>query len=176
MSTLATLTKTGRAAIAKAILARPLHLAWGTGDEAWDAEEVTLPSLVEATALTCEVGRRTVSATGFVEPCETGGIVIPVGVKPDGSVEEARYQQVEGPTPYLYVRVNYDFTDANNATIREMGVFMDTETKIGLPAGQQYFTPAELADAGLLMAAQIISPPINRSPSVRQTIEFVLPI
>ena len=30
--------------------------------------------------------------------------------------------------------------------------------------------------AGLLLAAQIILPRINRSPSVRQTVEFVLPI
>ena len=29
---------------------------------------------------------------------------------------------------------------------------------------------------GLLLAAQIILPRINRSPSVRQTVEFVLPI
>lgn len=176
MSTLATLTRMGRAAIAKAILERPLHLAWGTGDAAWDVEGATLPSLVDATALAAEVGRRTVSASGFVEPSDTGGIVIPVGVQPDGSVEEARYAQVAGPTPYIYVRVNYDFTDANNAIIREMGVFMDTMTAAGLPAGQQYFTPGEIADPGLLLATQIISPAISRSPSVRQTVEFVLPI
>ena len=176
MSTLATLTKTGRAAIAKAISVRPLHLAWGTGDAAWDAAGAVLPSLVDSTALVCEIGRRTVSSVGFVEPDGAGGIVIPVGIKPDGTVEEARYKQVEGPSPYLYVRVNYDFNDANNAVIREMGVFMDTETKPELPSGQQYFTPSELAVPGMLLAAQIIQPPINRSPSVRQTIEFVLPI
>ena len=37
-------------------------------------------------------------------------------------------------------------------------------------------TPDNLKSPGLLVAAQIIVPPINRSPSVRQTIEFVLPI
>ncbi len=63
---LATLTRTGRAAIAKAILERPLHLAWGTGLEDWDAEDAVLPSLVEATALTHEIGRRAVSTKGFV--------------------------------------------------------------------------------------------------------------
>jgi hypothetical protein len=57
-----------------------------------------------------------------------------------------------------------------------MGVFMDTRFVEGLPPGQQYFTPAEIADSGLLLAAQIILPRINRSPSVRQTVEFVLPI
>ncbi len=91
-------------------------------------------------------------------------------------MEEARYAQVEGPTPYIYLRVNYDFADASSAVIREIGVFMDTVTNPDLPPGQFYFTPADLVDAGLLMAAQIIVPPINRSPSVRQTVEFVLPI
>lgn len=174
--TLATLTTTGRAAIARAIMARPLHLAWGTGDEAWDADEAELPSLVDATALRAEIGRRAVTTSGFVSPDPQGGIVIPVGQRPDGSVEEARYAQVEGPTPYIYLRVNYDFADAANAVIRELGLFMDTETAPDLPPGQRYFHPGELASPGLLLAAQILSPPINRSPAVRQTIEFVLPI
>lgn len=57
-----------------------------------------------------------------------------------------------------------------------MGVFMDTAIKEGLPPGQRYFTPAELEDPGLLLAVQIITPPMNRSASVRQSVEFVLPI
>ena len=57
-----------------------------------------------------------------------------------------------------------------------MGLFMDTEFVEGLPEGQRYFTPADLKSPGLLLAAQIILPRINRSPSVRQTVEFVLPI
>lgn len=173
---LATLTTTGRAAIALAIMARPLHLAWGTGDEAWDADDAELPSLVDATALRAEIGRRAIATKGFVTPDPQGGIVIPTGQRPDGSVEEARYAQVEGPTPYIYLRVNYDFADAANAIIRELAVFMDTEIAPDLPPGQFYFTPQELASPGLMLAAQILTPPINRSPAVRQTIEFVLPI
>ena len=46
MST-ATLTTMGRAALAAALAARPLHLAWGEGDPAWDgAAGASLPSLV----------------------------------------------------------------------------------------------------------------------------------
>ena len=134
---LATLTKTGRAAIALAISSRPLHLAWGSGDPAWDADGATLPSLIGSTALINELGRR---------------------------------------TPYLYVQTAYAYSDASNAIIREMGLFMDTEFIEGLPEGQRYFTPADLKSPGLLLAAQIILPRINRSPSVRQTVEFVLPI
>lgn len=176
MGTLATLTKSGRAAIASAIAARPLHLAWGSGLQEWDEEGFALPSLVEATALTNEVGRRAVTRVGFVDPDNEGDIVVPVGINPDGSVQSARYRQTEEVTPFLYVRVNYEFADASSAVIRELGVFMDTAVDPSLPPGQTYFTPAEIANPGRLLAAQIILPAINRSPSVRQTIEFVLPI
>ena len=97
---LATLTKTGRAAIALAISSRPLHLAWGSGDPAWDADGATLPSLVDSTALLNELGRRTPSHIGFVEPDEAGGIVIPVSTGSEGAVQEARYRLVTEPTPY----------------------------------------------------------------------------
>lgn len=175
---LATLTHTGRAAIAKAISLRPLHLAWGSGDPAWDAPDAVLPSLVESTVLVNEVGRRTPSTIGFVTPDEAGGIIIPVSAGAEGAVQEARYRLVTdgSPTPFLYVQVHYNYADASNVVIREMGLFMDTEFVDGLPDGQRYFTPAEVTDPGLLLAAQIILPPINRSPSVRQTVEFVLPI
>ena len=71
---------------------------------------------------------------------------------------------------------NFDFADAANAVIREMGIFMGGSPVEGLPPGQRYFLPAQIANPGLLMAAQIILPSINRSPSVRQSVEFVLPI
>lgn len=70
---LATLTKTGRAAIVKSIAARDIFLAWGTGEEAWDADDAVLPSLVDITAITGEVGRRRASSVGFVTPDDAGG-------------------------------------------------------------------------------------------------------
>ena len=172
---LATLTNTGRAAIARAIAGRPLHLAWGAGDPAWDAEDATLPSLVDATALTAEVGRRLATAVGYVEPDEEGDIVIPVATG-SGTATNKRYRQVTGPTAYLYIRVNFNFEDASSTIIREVGVFMDTVPAQGLPEGQRYFTPGEISDPGLLLAAEILTPAIARSPSVRQPVEFVLPI
>lgn len=175
---LATLTHTGRAAIALALSKRPLHLAWGSGDPSWDAPDTQLPSLVTATALRNELGRRTPNRIGFVQPDEAGDIIIPISAGAEGAVQEARYRLVTDgtPTPFLYMQTNYNYADASNAVIREMGVFMDTEFVPDLPPGQRYFTPAEIANPGLLLAAQIILPPINRSPSVRQTVEFVLPI
>ena len=173
---LATLTKTGRAAIAAAIANEQLYLAWGTGNDAWDDAGAILPSLINATGLVAEVGRRIVSSVGFVTPDDAGGIVIPVSQGASGEVQEARYKPSATPTPYLYVLTNFDFADAANAVIREMGVFMGGSPIEGLPPGQRYFLPAEIANPGLLLATQIIIPSINRSPSVRQSVEFVLPI
>lgn len=173
---LATLTKTGRAAIAKALSARDIFLAWGTGEEAWDAEDAALPSLVNATAISGEVGRRKATSVGFVTPDEGGDIVIPTASATDGTVVNARYKTSEEPTPYLYIRVNFNFEDASTAIIREIGIFLDSVPADGLPEGQQYFTVDQISDPGLLLAAQIITPSIQRSPNVRQAVEFVLPI
>lgn len=175
---LATLTHSGRAAIALALSKRPLHLAWGSGDALWDEPDATLPSLIDATGLIHELGRRTPNRIGFVLPDEAGDIIIPVSAGAEGAVQEARYRLVTDgtPTPFLYVQTHYNYADAANSVIREMGLFMDTELVDGLPEGQRYFTPAEIKSPGLLLAVQIITPRINRSPSVRQTVEFVLPI
>lgn len=173
MPQLATITQSGRAAFAAALAALPLHLAWGSGDPAWDADQSTMPSLSNATALTAEVGRRLASQVAFVLPDSAGEIVIPTGMA-GGVVQESRYSLASQPTPYLYVRVAFDFADAANVTIRELGLFSNTQTKPELPAGQRYFVPAEIAHAGILVAAQILDVPLKRSPSVRQTEEFVL--
>lgn len=177
MTMLATLTNSGRSAIAQAIMDRPLAFGWGTGDPVWDeVNDDALPSLVDRKALFNEIGRSLVSSVTFASPDENGGIVVPVGTMPDGSVEEARYATSLEPAPYLYMRCNYDFGDAANAEIREIGVFMDTELADDLPPGQRYFLPSEIKNPGRLLAMQILRPRILRNPSVRQSIEFVLPI
>lgn len=173
---IATLTHTGRAALVKAVAARPLTLAWGTGDPAWDEDGAELPSLVYADALTHEIGRRMPSFVGFCLPDEGGEIIVAKGRRPDGTVEKARYRRVEEPTPYLYVRVDYDFEEGGMSTIREVGLFMDAVAKEGLPPGQRYFLPEEIEEPGLLLAAQIFKPAVPRSPSIQQGINFVLPL
>jgi hypothetical protein len=177
MSNVAVLTRVGRAALVKSVKERVLMLAWGTGDPAWDDPGYPdFPPLVDATALVAEVGRRLPTLVAFATPDETGDIVIPKGVTPGGEVQEARYALSETPTPYLYVQTNFNFADAADATIREMAVFMDSVPVDGLPPGQKYFLPGEIADPGMILAVQIFTPAINRSPSVRQTIDYVMPL
>lgn len=178
MGTIATLTKRGRSAIAKAIAANPVFLAWGSGLPEWDAlGDADLPSLLDRKALYNEVGTRKASVVGFCEPSDTGDIVVPIGLTADGTgVETACYQQKAEPTPYLYVKTAFDFADAANDTIREIGIFLSTEPNSDLPPGQMYFTPDQIAQPGDLLAMQIVRPKILRSPAVRQILELVLPI
>lgn len=170
---LATVTRIGRAALAKSLSTRPLFLGWGTGDPEWDSRPGTIPSLVPCTQLAAEVGRRKVGQVSFVEPDPDGEIVLPTGSTPDGAVQESRYRMVNEPTPHLYVRAAYDFGDAANLVIREIALFSEVEVNADLPPGQRYFLPADIVDSGYMVAAEILRPPLNRSASVRQTIEFV---
>lgn len=175
---LSTITNAGRAAMARAIAERPLHLAWGMGNPEWDTmQKEELPSLVDAEALHAEIGRRKPSVISFCVPDEAGGIVIPISENESaGTVEKARYSLSSTPTPYLYIRVDYDFEDASNSIIREIGLFLDTKPLASCPAGQFYFRPNELAETGMMFCAQILNRPIHRTISMRQSVEFVQPI
>lgn len=158
---MAILTTSGRTAIAVAIAAQPLHLAWGSGDAAWD--ETPVPEPIDATALVQEVGRRAVTLVQFCQPDPEGELVVPSG----------RFTISAEPTQHLYLRFNFDFADAAASLIREAGVFLGTQVQTGLPEGQRYFAPTDVADPGTLLALERF-PKITRSSSVRQSFEFVL--
>lgn len=160
---MAILTTSGRTALAAAAVAQPLHLAWGTGSASWDATPVAEP--VTATALVAEVGRRASTFVGYCTPSTTGDIIVPTG----------RFASSDTPTNNIYLRFNFDFSDAPTATIREAAVFMGTTTVSGLPAGQKYFLPAQIQSQGILLAIERF-PKIVRSATVRQSFEFVLTI
>ena len=121
------------------------------------------PEDVEATALIDEIARRAVDEVYFVEPDPDGEISLSTG----------RYRTSTTPTPHLFIRTKFDFTDAVGATIREQAVFVGTQTDQNLPAGQRYFTPDQLTDPGVLLLIEN-TPPIVRQASTRETFEFVL--
>lgn len=154
------LTKSGRIAIAESIAARPIHVAWGTGDGTW----ITPPAEdADATALMGEVGRRTASEVAYVVPDVAGDIELPTG----------RFTRSLTPTNNLFVHTQFEFTDASSNVIREIGIFVGTETDSGLPPGQTYFVPSEVTDPGRLLHLENLAP-IFRSPAVRESFDVVI--
>ena len=159
----ATLQESGRIGLAIAVASQPLHLAWGRGSPAWDSAPESPPG--NANALTDEIGRRLISDIGYAEPSPTGEIELPSG---------ERYARVPGPTPYVHVRVTFDFADAEGETIRELGLTMGAQTAAGLPAGQRYFSPSQVTAPGRMYMIERVGFFV-RSGAVRQFFEYILP-
>lgn len=155
------LVNEGRAAIASAIAARPLHLAWGEGDPEWDDQNPPAPP-VDTNVLLAEVGRRALHSWEYCTPDEEGGIVTTTG----------RYAISAEPTPHLFLSFKYDYADASDKVIREAAVFMDTELVAGLPAGQKYYSAAQVTNPGLMLSLERLY--IPRTPSSRETIDLVI--
>ncbi len=160
---MAVLQDSGRIVLARAVAAQAIHLAWGRGSPAWDA--APQPEPTDATALVDEIGRRAVTQLGYVVPDNEGEIELPSG---------ARYTAVAGPTRWLYVRFTFNFGDAAGEPIRELAIFVGTQAAAGVPAGQRYLTPAEVANHGDLYALERL-PKFTRNGDVRQVFDYVLP-
>jgi len=156
------LTKSGRVVIAESVAARPLHLAWGTGNGAW-MTPTEVPEDVNATALLAEIGRRTATEVAFVTPNVSGDIVLPTGT----------FSRSVSPTSNLYVRTSFDFADASSSVIREIAIFSNSTMNAGLPGGQQYFVPGNVLTQGRLLHLEHLAP-IYRSPAIRESFEVVI--
>ena len=137
---MAVLTYTARISWAKYLLSRPLFLAIGSGESSWD----TKPKEVdyEATALTHEIGRKKLTRSYFVNEDDDGEIDMPGG---------RRYSFSETPTRHLYLSCMFNYGEGVAQPIREVGVFIDTQVKGGLPATQSYFTPDQIHNPGSLI-------------------------
>lgn len=160
---MAVLQDQGRTALARAIAAQSIYLAWGRGDAAWDSTPVAEPTT--ATVLLDEIGRRQVTAVQYVEPDPAGEIELP---------DTSRYTARATPTKWLHVRWTFDFADAAGEDVRELGIFVGGTVVAGLPAGQRYFTAAQVDQPGDLYCLEHI-PKFTRNAGVRQVQEYVLP-
>lgn len=158
---MAILTNSGRAAVAASVKAQTIHMAWGSGDPAWDTTPV--PEPLDATALVAELGRRKATQVLFCTPAADGELVVPQG----------RFSASSDPTKYLYMRFSFDFEDAAASTIREVAVFLGTVVKAGVPAGKDYVVPSELDKPGQMLVLERIAK-LERSASIRQQFEFVI--
>lgn len=118
------------------------------------------------TALVNEVGRRIASSVEFVVPDDNGNISTPGG---------QRWTISTTATRYLYCSVLFDYLEAATETIREVGIFVDGTRKAGVPEGQLYLTPDQVAEPGYLLLLDRFAGKV-RSPSERQGFSYVLVI
>lgn len=161
---MAILTRTGRSAIASALQAKVSYMAWGIGDGAWTT---TWPSEdADATELIAEVGRRKATSIQFVVPDADGEFEI---------AGAGRFSVSATPTRQLLYTFKFDFADASDQIIRELGIFINVETDPGLPPGQMYFTPDQIIDQGDLLQLEHRSP-IVRSSGTRDIMHMLITI
>lgn len=158
----AILTHSGRVANAASIKARSAHhLAWGTGDPTWGNTPPSPPA--NSTALLAEIGRLKATQVDYCLPVTNGPISIP----------EGNYEVTATPTNNLYFKFHFEFADAVGSTIRETGIFLDTVAAAGVPVGQVYLLPAQVANPGTMLVIER-RPPILREITIRQLLEFVV--
>lgn len=161
---MAALQDDGRIGECAIFISRSLHFAWGRGNPAWDAAPEPEPTT--ASALVDEIGRRSVTQAQFVQPDPAGEIELPGG---------QRFTPSPAPTKWAHVRVVFDYNDAAGETVREVGLFFDTQVDPALPAGQRYFTPEQLINHGRLKVLERLPNKLIREAGVRQTFEYILP-
>lgn len=160
---MAILTQTGRTAIAQSVKNQAIHLAWGQGQLELENYEDVLPEDPTQTALIREVGRRIVDEVSYCLGDDNGDLVTPTG----------RFKRSESPTNNLYIETKFDFADAAEYTIRELGLFVGTVTDPELPIGQRYFLPTDIIDPGILLLLEY-SVPLIRSAATRESFSFVV--
>lgn len=160
----AELQEQGRIALAKAVAAMTIHIAYGRGRPEWD-DQGTPPAGSYQTALVDEIGRRLVTEKVFVARDPQGSIETPDGT---------RYSVSQAPTRYLLIRTTFAYGEAVDQPIREMGVFMGTEINADVPPGQYYVEPGQLAKPGELYTLERRNA-VVRPANKRDMEEIILP-
>ena len=158
------LSNDGRIGECEIFLSLPLMFAWGRGNPAWDVTPEPEPT--NAVALVDEIGRRKATQAQFVVPDPDGQIEMPNG---------QRYSPSAEPTAYAHIRCVFNFNEAEGETIREVAVFFKSQPVEGLPPGQLYFTPDQIAAPGRMKLLDRLQTKIVRDQNVKQTFEYVLP-
>jgi len=123
----------------------------------------TPPEPITANALLNEVGRRTADEVLFCVGDEDGDLITPTG----------RFKASSAPTNNLFLRFTFDFDNASNQIIRELGVMVGTLTNPDLPPGQRYFAPTDIDESGILLVLER-TVPLIRTAATRETFSFVV--
>lgn len=77
------------------------------------------------------------------------------------------------PTKNLYIAFRFDADDAYDKEIYQIGIFLNTITNPLLPAGQMYFTPAQVTNSGMLYMVENLEP-FPRAAGKREIFEYVI--
>ncbi|MBR2209035.1 MAG: hypothetical protein IJ859_09550 [Synergistaceae bacterium] len=162
---MAVLTHEARKILAQYIMSRPLYLAIGTGSPDWG--EIPDTPDYEATGLINEIGRKKLTRAFFVVKDENGEIDMPGG---------RRYSYSATPTRQIYLFYMFDYGEGLANSIREIGVFMDTETKAGLPETQTYFIPEEIENQGTLILLEHLETPDTFTPNKKGSYGTILTV
>ncbi|CAN2103283.1 Putative phage related protein [Wolbachia pipientis] len=125
--------------------------------------ESTPPELITSEKLLNELGRRTADEVLFCTGDENGELITPSG----------RFRPSNVPTNNLYLKFTFDFTDAANQVIRELGVMVGTKIKEELPEGQRYFEPQDIEEHGILLILEH-TVPLIRTAATREAFSFVV--
>ncbi len=157
------ITYAGRSAIAEAILKQPIHLAIGDGGGDWGESPPQLD--YDATALMREIGRKALHRGFFVYPDVDGEFVLPGDRKFTASLT---------PTRHLYLQFLFDYNEGIEAYVREIGIFIGTTVKPGLPGTQTFFTPDDIEKPGTLLFLNYPKDPEKYNPTKRGGYEQVL--
>ncbi|KAB2978020.1 MULTISPECIES: hypothetical protein [unclassified Wolbachia] len=123
----------------------------------------TPPEPINSIKLLNELGRRTADEVLFCTGDENGELLTPSG----------RFRPSDVPTNNLFLKFTFDFTDAANRVIRELGVMVGTKVKKELPEGQRYFEPQDIEDHGILLILEH-TVPLIRTSATRETFSFVV--
>ncbi|CAN2105604.1 Uncharacterized protein WWILAPA82_04900 [Wolbachia pipientis] len=125
--------------------------------------ESTPPEPINSIKLLNELGRRTADEVLFCTGDENGELITPSG----------RFRPSNVPTNNLYLKFTFDFTDAANQVIRELGVMVGTKVKEKAPPGQRYFEPQDIENPGILLVLEH-TVPLIRTAATRETFSFVV--
>ena len=123
------------------------------------------PASVASHDLLNEVGRKLIVNKQFAVPNSEGDIEVETGT--------FSLSPGNAPTPHLFIEVAFLPSEAPDASIRELGVFLGTVPVTGLPGGQQYFSAAQVATKGTLVTLHNIET-IVRNNTSRETFRLVI--